>query len=353
MRVIYICERPYNLFRTLLKAVNSNDEMDIMITDNVKGMELMCDELRHCGLFKNVFFFNELKHKTFDYPLRSHNTFGVKSFADFRYVISCIFSIIKGFFNYLRSQRQAKHIKLPHGLDFTKYDEIHLTDCTSIINFYLYHKKFTNLIYVEHGKDALSGHYPRVTDYLTVFVKLRIIYGVRGSCRYIKAIEVNKNENLIKDTRGKEIREIPLDDLIDVLSSEQKDFIYRIYAKSYNFDFSGNSVIDVFLTTSTIWDVPIDLFIPLCRDMIEQHMLDADYIIIKPHPSDSTDYSEIPKLYPNVVLVPASFSAEIFTFNSSLKIRKLINIISTATNMFKSVDEVITLDRDFIADYKG
>ena len=347
MKIVYICERPYNLFRTLLKAVNSDDEMDIVISNNIRSMDLIVDELSSCGLFNNVFYFNDLRHKQFSHPLKTYKSKSTNKLKSIKRAIVSAFHVVVGFFDYLKSQRKAKHIKLPKGLDFEDYDEIHITDCTSILNFYLYHKKYENLVYVEHAKDALSGNYAKITDFLQIFVKLRIIYGIRGSCRYIKAIEVNKNENLISDTKNKEIREVPLHSLLQNLSIEQKEFIYQLYAKSYNLNFPNNSIIDVFLTTQIDGESDSRVYVYLCNEVIAQFMADSDYIILKPHPNDNTDYSCILEKYPDVVLVPSCFSAEVFSFSSSLKIRKLINIDTSATSVFNSVEEVITLGPEF------
>jgi len=357
MKIVYICERPYNLYRTLLKAVNSDDEMDLVISDNTEGMGLMCDDLRKSGLFNNVFFFNELKHKRFSHPLRNVDTFSVKKTSDIKTNIVSLFQIIKSFFDYLKSQRKAKHIRLPEGLDFNKYNEIHMTDCTSILNFYLYHKKFNNLVYVEHAKDALKDtygeKYPKITDFLSIFVKLRVIYGIRGSCRYIKTIEVNENKDLIKDTEGKEIREIPLDKLVSALSPEQEEFIYQIYAKSYNLNYPCDAIIDIYLTTSHVRGIESNMYFHMCKEIIKDFMSDADFIIIKPHPSDWIDYSEIPVLYKNAVVLPACFSVEIFALSSTLKIRKLINISTSAVEVFKSVEKIINIDDKFIEKCRG
>jgi hypothetical protein len=329
-----------------LKAVNSDDEIDLVITENVKGMELMCDELRGSGLFNNVFFFDALKHKTFSHFFNWDNPFSVKSFADFIKVIVSVFYMIGGLFDYFVSQRRARKITLPEGLDFDVYDEIHITDCTSILNFYLYGKKYDNIVYVEHSKDGLQGQPPILANFLYVLVKLRLVYGIRGSCRYISAIEVNENYDLTWETKNKVIREIPIASLLDKVSLENREFIYQIYAKSYNFNFPSDSIIDVYLTTFLVDE--LETSVPLCKEVVRQHMSDADYIVIKPHPSGKADYSDIPKLYPNAVVLPSSFSAEVFALSSTLRIRKLINIDTSIIEVFRSVEEVLTLGHEFV-----
>ena len=348
MKIVYVCERSYNLYRTLLKAVNSSDEIDLVITDNVKGMELMYDELRNSGLFNNVYYFNDLTHKTFVHPLKEEATFSIKRFSDIFSVLKSFFLIIIAFFEYLKSQKKAKYITLPEGLNFDKYDEIYITDCTSILNFYLYHKEYKNLIYVEHAKDALRGKYPAITNILGVFVKLRLIYGIRGSCRHIKAIEVNENRGLVSETKNKKIREVPLSSLLTDVTFEQGEFIYQIYAKSYGLNFPRNSTVDMFLTTPIRAETRERVHVHVCKEVIREYMSDSEYIIIKPHPFDKTDYSEILEIYPNVVITPSCFSAEVFALSSSLRIRKLINIDSSAVDAFNSVDEVVTVGYEFV-----
>jgi hypothetical protein len=346
MRIVYICERPYNLYRTLLKAVNSDDEMDLVISNNIIGMELMCEELRKSGLFRNVFYFNDLKHKTFSHTINEQAPFAVKSFADFKRVSVSVFYMIAGLFDYFASQRRSRKITLPDGLDFDVYDEIHITDCTSMLNFYVYRKKYNNIVYVEHSKNGIKGTPSILGHFLYVLVKLRLIYGIRGSCRYISAVEVNDGVGLTWEAKGKEIREVPIAKLLDDASLDKREFIYQIYAKSYSLDFPKDSVIDVFLTTYLIDE--LETSVRLCEEVVRQHMSDAEHIVIKPHPSAKADYSGIPSIFPNAVVLPSSFSAEVFALSSSLRIRKLINIDTSSLDAFKSVEEILTLGHDFV-----
>jgi len=311
-------------------------------------MEVIYDELKKSNLFGNVYFYDGFKHKTFTRNIKGINRFVVEKISDIKDHIVNFFHIFIGFFDYLRSQRKAKKITLPQGLDVDIYDEIHITDCTSTINFYLYHKKRKNLVYVEHAKNSLSGKYFRILDYLIILAKLRIIHGIRGSNRYIKAIEVSENKNLSKDTKGKEIRELSIDKLVGDLSAEQGEFIYQIYAKAYKFNFSKESVIDIFMTTTIDGEKREEVHVSLCEEVIKDYMQGADIIVIKPHPSDHTDYSPLTLIDNRCVIIPPCVSAEIFALSTSIKIRKLINVDTSASGYFKSVEEDITLGYKYL-----
>jgi len=352
MKIIYICERPYNLLRALLKAVNSTEKPDILITENIKGMEVMCDELKSSKLFNNVYFYDGYRHNTFSHNLKIKKTLAIRKLSDVKYVFSAIYHIIKGFFDYLKSQRISKKITLPEGLILEDYDEIHMTDCTSAVNFYLYHKKYNNLIFVEHGKNALSGEYTKLLDFLKILVKLRIIHGIRGSNRHIKAIEVSENENLTKDTKGKEIREIPFDKLVDDLSAEQGEFIYQLYAKSYKFIFPEASIVDIFLTTTIDGENSKEVHLSLCEVVISDFMSDADVIVIKPHPIDITDYTPITLKDKRCVIMEPCVPAEIFTLSTSVKINTMVHIDSSAEGCYKNINKKITLGYGYL-EHKG
>ena len=347
MKILYVCEKPYNLYRTLAKAVNSNDEQDILLTETTKGMEFMFEELKKSKLFGNVYFFDGYRHSIFHPNVKGIDQFTVERISDIKDHIITFFRMFIAFFDYLKSQRKAKKITLPEGLDIEVYDEIHITDCTSTINFFLYHRKQKNLVYVEHGKNALSGNYFKILDLLIILTKLRIIHGIRGSNRYIKAIEVSDKSNLISDTKGKEIRELSIDKLIGDLSLEQGESIYQLYAKTYNFNFPAESTIDMFMTTRISGELRDEIHVALCEEVIGDFMPDADIIVIKPHPADITDYTPITLKDKRCVIIPPYVSAEVFTLSTSLKIRKLINIDSSAVN-FKSVDENITLGYKYL-----
>jgi len=351
VKILYVCERPYNLFRTLLKAVkcfDDNDKPDILITNYTKGMCDMCNELINSKMFDNVYYFDGYKFKTFIRSIKGMNRFAVEKISDIKDHIISFFYLIGGFFNYIKAQQMAKKITLPEGLDLDKYDEISINDLTSTINFYLYRRKNKNLIYVEHGKNALSGKYLKVLNLHKILTKLRIIPGIRGSNQYVKAIEVSKNKNLISDTKGKEIRELSIDKLVNDLTTEQGEFIYQLYAKSYNFNFPETSIIDMFMTTPIDGETSDNIYISVCEEVIKEFMSGSDIILIKPHPDDRTNYTPIINKNKRCTIIPPYISAEIFTLSTSIKIRKLINIDSSASGYFKSVDEDITLGYKYL-----
>lgn len=351
MRYLHICEKPYNLYRTILKVINSNDENDILLTNNSEGMKEMFEEISKSGIFRNSYYYDEQKHDTFTHVLKTQGTFSIKKVSDIGLTIVSIYKMVKGFITYIKSQYRAKYVKLPKGINLCDYDEIYITDCTSIVNFYLYRKKLNNLVYVEHAKNALSGKYPKITNLLNVLVKMRIIYGIRGSCRYIRAIEVSSDKDLVVETKGKEIRVIPVDNLVNNLSHEQREQIFSIYATAYNLKFYDDVVFDMFLTTTIHGRNNEYSYFQLSKQIIKDYLYDAEMIILKPHPLDKIDYSILLSEYSNIVILPSYFSVEILTFNPKLKIRKLVSIDSTANNSFSDVKENIMVGYEYINKY--
>jgi len=350
LKILYVCEWPYNLFRALIKAINSENEQDILITEYIEGMSCICEELKKSKLFGNVYFFDGCKYKIYRRNVKGINKFKVENITDIKDHSINLFYMVIAFFNYLKTQRTAKKITLPEGLDIEKYDEIHITDCTSTINFFLYHRKQKNIIYVEHGKNALAGKYLKILNVLRYLAKLRIIHGIRGSNRYIKAIEVSENKNLISDTKGKEIRELSIDKLVGDLSSEQGEFIYQIYAKAYNFNFDESLIVDMFLTTAIDGETRDAVHLAVCENVMAEYMSDADIIVIKPHPVDKTDYTPLIGKDKRCVIIPPCVSAEVFTLSTSLKVRKLINIDSSAAGYLQTIEENITLGYKYLKD---
>ena len=71
MQKLFICERPYMLYKTIVKALlNEEDEMDVVLSNHMQGMEKMKEPLENSHLFHRVFFFDDKLYQ--DYIKNEH-----------------------------------------------------------------------------------------------------------------------------------------------------------------------------------------------------------------------------------------------------------------------------------------
>jgi len=334
-----------------MRAINSKDEMDIVLVEDIDGMGIMYNELAKCGLFNNVYFFDDVYYRLFNSYIGFSKFYNIKNNSKYiKNIVWHVFVMFKKLFEYIKLQHKSKKINLPEKINLYKYDEIYINDCTSTLNFYLYNKKFKNLIHVEHAQKIMEPM-TIIIILLKLLEKLHITYGLRGTCRFIKALEVSDKNNINPYVnKRKEIRIMSNEELLNNLLIKQREYIYKLYAKAYKFDFLDNLNINVYLTSNLdeIYNNKKNqnaICLSLCENIINEFKDNVDLFIIKPHPRDLTDYSNI---HENVLIIPSCVSAEVFALNKSLKINKLICINTSSSNAFLSVKEKRILGIEYV-----
>lgn len=340
MRNLYICERPYPLYRTLIKAMQEFGQHDIFLSNHADGMEKMLQPIRESGIFRNVFFFDDIEYNKF-------NEYGkVKDYFKFP---KGFFILVKKFYLYLKLQKSAKELRLPERLDIMAYDDIYVNDAASSMSLYLFSKK-QKFICVEHSKNAfqvkMSIHF--LWSLTGILERIGVCYGLHGTSRYVKAIEVSDAKNLISATKRKVIREVNLDKLLNEMSDGAKDQIFGIYEKAYGLHISRGKKAFILLTQPLYADGLLTdemAQIRLYHKIIEDYMKDADMIVIKPHPRDQIDYRNF---VPNSIIVDPVISAEILNLSSKLYFEKAVTLFSSSIHSFTNAKNRIILGKDYI-----
>lgn len=332
MKKLFICERPYPLYRTIVRAIKSQDEIDIVLSNHVKGMEKLLEQLKVSGLFHQVFFYDDKNYLEF----YQYGT--AREYCKFP---QGIFTSIKKIFLYINLQKKAKDIELPKGLNIDSYDEIYVNDASSSIMLYLFHHK-KKVIWVEHARNVyqLKLDLPfrigfQIMKYLE---KFHVLYALHGVSKYVKAIEVTENNNLISLIKNKEIRELDILKVLEKLDTEERDFIFQIYSKAYEVQIPKNKRVGMLLTTDLYEDNLVktkEEHRKVFQKIIENEMKELDYVIIKPHPRDSMNYEGISN---RAIIVPGVFSAEIFNLSKDLYFEKVLAIRSTAIYSFSKAN---------------
>jgi|GEM_PF-2893964 len=351
MKKLFICERPYPLYRTLLKSiVPDGEKADMIISNHVEGMDKLYEPLKSSGIFENVFYYDDRLYNEFASDRDAENFMLVNRWIK-GYVV-----LFKKFLSYLKLQKHAKNIQLPDGLDFSRYDEIYVNDATSTLTFHLFSRKIP-VIWVEHAIDAFRvkqvKKYNQVFYLLKVLDKLNICYALRGCSKYVSAVEVNDKSKLPQYLKGKKIREVSLKGLRLQLSPEQGEKIFRVFCQAFDIDVSQHKIIDILLTDplyiSGYTDNEKEQQMRF-KQIIDKEMEGADLILIKPHPRDGTDYTN---LVDNAIIIPPCVSAEIFALSNSLRFRKAVTINSSTLLSITNAQENIRLGLEYLERLKN
>lgn len=342
MHKLFICERPFILYKSILKAVlNNEDIIDIILSDHMPEMKKLYLPLKESGIFRNVYYFHDEYYQ--DYVKNEH-------ISDFVKFPAIIWAWPKKLIRYFLYQTKANNIILPKEIDFAKYDEIITNDGVSAINFHLYRHGINHVV-SEHARNNFQikvGWHILAVRIMKIMDWLGLIPAYSGVSKYVTAVEVSENKNIVQYLKNKNIRVFHIGEAEKRLDEKQKESIYKIYANAFNLLEVYEKEVDILLT-NPLYDVHLvktEENQKECFFSMVQEYSDKDKIlIIKPHPADTINYLEI---FPDAYIIEPAISAEILNFCPSLKVNRVISLASTAILSFENAKEIIILGTDYL-----
>ncbi len=342
MRKLFICERPYILYKSIVKAMlNTDDEIDIVLSNHMAGVEKMEGALKESGLFKKVFFYDDKLYQ--DYIRDEH-------LSDYVKFPKILISWPKKMKRYYSFHQKARKASLPSGLELEKYDEIYAIDGVSTLNLIL---NFRGIRYIvsEHARNNFQINMPlhKLAVRISIILdRLNIIVAYSGCSKYVSAIEVSENKNLVSYLKGKKIIEYNIDQMTDKLAAEDKNRIFELYASAYNMPLQVKGITNVLLTAPLLEDGLVESKekAEACwRKLVNEYSDEGCTLLIKAHPRDKTDYKV---LFPESIIVNPLLTAEVLAFGTNLHIHKAINLYSSAVAAFSNVCECITVGLEYV-----
>lgn len=88
--------------------------------------------------------------------------------------------------------------------------------------------------------------------------------------------------------------------------------------------------------------------IDIYKDMINKYIKDYK-VYIKPHPRDDFDYKKINK---DVKIINKNMPIEVLKFNSNIKFKKAVTIVSSSIKSLNFVEEKIEYGFEYLDKYK-
>lgn len=304
---LYICHTYYHLLSVLIRVINNNEKIDIVLTNEIKNYKKIAKKLEELKLFENVYTLELIKIN-----IPCNNVLDVM----------------------LYNHRVRKQIKF----EFIKnkiYNDIFLFNDWNCFGYYFQAHKI-NYHLIEDGK----GCYKTIDKFVDVYPtnlksklerKLGLIPTPFGTSKLVLDIEVNENKDIkIKD---KPIIENSFNNLIQQLNDKQKKDIYDVFIdKEVSFNSKGNNIL---IITQPFFEDGI-VKNEDTQEKIYKYIINTygkgNKIFIKPHPRDNTNYN---LLFPNAEIISKNFPLEILNFNSKVKFKTAITVTSTAIDNIK------------------
>ncbi len=326
MKKIFICHTEYHVLITLIKNMQDTNAQknDIVLYGTLKEIDKLYKKIKLLELFDNIYLFNYKDTEEIEKIPATRNIF-------------------------LRRRRLKRRIREAYNLDFLVNKEVYIFNDNSIIGIYLRMQKM-NYHIIEDGLDCyknIERHY----NFKGLKYKLRILTNditcSFGTSKYVQNIEVNSKKDIDVFFKDKFI-EVPRSELFSKLEKDEKEKIIEVFLDK-PLNLKGEVSI---LLTQPLYK---DEFLSNEKQQMEMYQyIIQNYmegtIVIKPHPRDEVDYTQMSKEY---IILENGFPIEILNFMDNILIRKCITAFSTSIDFINFCESKITLGSEWVKKYKN
>lgn len=325
---LYICHTYYHTLITLVKMIVFNEKTTILLSNKINDSEDLKSRLLNTGYFYNIIIFN-----THNQPRKTR-----KWLYDFK------------------SKKELKsYVELNYNVDFRKYNIYIFNDYTVVGKYLVQEKIQYHLI-----EDALD-YYKYFDEYyglskktytkgnIKYFIKetFGLGYQLWGRSPYCLDIEVNELDG-IKISKDK-VFAVSRRELFDMLTEENKALVYKTYAAGKSIE--GSSVQNVIVCTQPLYEAhhveSMDEQMAVFEAVVDRYKRKGYHIVVKPHPRDEGDYTDIIKKY-DCGFIDRNLPSEILDYDFNVKYDLAISITSTSINFLQCAQEKIILGMGFV-----
>ena len=334
---IYACFSIYNLLIALVKALISNEQVDLLVGSQTPNSGVLLPRIQKLDCVNKIYFFNSQDYKKITYKnkidkfLHSKNReieyveqrleINWKDYEDNIYLFND-FEILGFYF----VDRRIRYHLIEDGL-----------------NFFTYFNKYYNV-----KPNTYSGWHVKVKNFLN------ILHRPFGANQYVIDIEVNSLENLVIDTS--KVVVVPRQQLYDRLNDLQKKVLYQVFCQNPVKQNLDDEKKDMLLCTQPLYldgqlsDLKTQ--IQVYKDIIAEYAQKGYRICIKPHPRDDSDYTEICEQY-QCWLIDRFIPSEVLNFNPDISYDLALSVTTTAIEALNFVKERKYLGFDYLEKYKN
>lgn len=311
MKTLYLCSTYYHTLITLLKCIDSNEENEIGVIGYIDNGEILARKIEQSGIVSKSHFLKVIHPRN-----KIESLFWKKySVQRFQNEVEIDFREYDKIFCYMDATCYAKYLKDSH------------------INYFLIEDSYDVFKIIDKSRFAfmLTYDYPLFRKLINIFFPNNFHnYKYFLDSNEIEGIEVNSKEGIVlkEDTRVKELPRVMLFNKINKYNIEK---ILRIYLDDTSF--LNNKHIALVLTYCFYNDNQLKNDLEqkeLYKKVVKLYQDDGFNVIIKPHPRDKVDYSDI--LHVNVL--DKNFPSELIKYIDKGNIERYISIFSTATKSY-------------------
>lgn len=348
---VYVCHTFYHAYIASLKELaldeNEQGKADLVLSTMSNNFDTFPDRARRCGLWNEVYLFDEHEDIRFPEVMKYHDDRGN--------IVSNMLARIK----YTRLLGKSQEPYVP--VDFKQYKDVYVFCDSDPIGYYLNYKRIPyhavedgldTIFYCDDAQFSNIGHFG-----IKAWMASRgLIFIPDGYARY--CIDMEVNNAAILDTPCKKYKEVPRRPLYERLTETDKELLLDMFVE--NIDRLKERLSSVRKSDP---DVPIVLVLsdPLCdletrkrifEDIVSEYgSVDGRkaVVIIKPHPRDALEYE---KLFPDEIVLPGRFPMEMMNFLPDVNFDRVVTVF-TVPDAIDFADEKVFLGADFMDKYEA
>ena len=334
---IFICFTYYHILVTLVKSFVNKEKYDIMIANDIPGYENLISHIAEKNYFRKIHIYDAkiIRIK------KSNNVI--------------LYSLARNKYNIL------SRFKRYFDLDLSQYDDIYIYNDATEIGLYLNYRKIKYHLLedaLDFYKYFNTYYHLRDNSYNNKSFKslLKKLLGIGfmawGTSEYCLDIEVNDVNGIQIPTE--KVITVSRKELFSHLSDTDKKSIYDVFASDRKVDSGkGDSVL---ICTQPLFsaghvksmEVQLMVFEEIIRDYYNQ----GNNIVIKPHPRDEADYSELVRKY-HCGYIDKNIPSEVLDYNPNAKhYCAAISITSTSINALICADNKIFIGMAFVKQFE-
>lgn len=342
---IYVCHTYYHVYVACLKEFflpkEKQGKADLVLSTMSNDFGNLKERAGRSGIFEEVFMFEEKSAESFPVLEKYHKDRG-------NIVINMLARI-----KYTKMLGRLQEPYIP--VDFKEYKEIYVFCDSDPIGYYLSYKK----IYyhaVEDGLNCLETYDTARYDNRGHFglkawmAAHNLIFIQNGYAKYCLDMEVN-DKSILPYPIDKQIEQ-PRAELAEHLTDADKDVLIHMFIENMDelqrkLDIGAQEKVLVLSEPLCDLETRKRIFTDVINEYgeIDGHRAQ---ILIKPHPRDILDYTEV---FPEHIVVNGMFPMEIMNFIPGLRFRRVVSVF-TVPNAIQFADEIVYLGEDLMDTYE-
>lgn len=331
---LFICSTYYHVFVALIKALISDERNDLYLFGTIPNCLDLKESLYRTGCFNRIY--------VEEIPPSEDEIFVYKNQID-------------RLLNFCKRHREfIKMIEKYAPVDFKVYDELYLFNDNNHIGQYFimkeipFHLLEDALDYYKYFDRYWNVDSKELDPHSVLYFARKIFRLLRwGQAGCILDIEVNEMDG-IKIPKEK-VFEVSRRGLIARLNMEQKLLIYRTFVRDNNIMHSEEK--SILLCTQPLFQ---DKFVASEREqsivfesIIRDFSAQGYHIVVKPHPRDGLDYTDVARKY-KCEIIDKSLPSEVLNFNPEIYYDVAVSITSTSINSLDFAKEKIFMGTGYI-----